>query len=38
MKTNGKNKNGSSNGIRKFTTQASLDSYVWSIRDILLGS
>lgn len=38
MKTNGKAKNGSSNGARIFTTQASLDSYVWGICDILRRS
>lgn len=39
MKTsNGKIKNGAVNGVRKFTTQASLDSYVWSICDILRRS
>lgn len=36
--SNGKNRNGAGNGRRKFTTQASLDSYVWSICDILRRS
>jgi hypothetical protein len=39
MKTsNGKTKNGAANGVRKFTTQASLDSYVKGICDILRRS
>ena len=36
--SNGKNKNGVENGTRKFTTQASLDSYVWGICNILRRS
>src|SRR5262249_36712461 len=36
--SNGKNKNRAENGSRKFATQASLDSYVWSICDILRRS
>ena len=39
MKTsNNKTRNGVGNSTRKFTTQASLDSYVWSICDILRRS
>ena len=37
-KTNNKTKNGLTNGSRKFSSQASLDSYVWSICDILRRS
>src|SRR5512146_2148306 len=36
--SNNKNKHSVNNGTRKFTTQASLDSYVWSICDILRRS
>ncbi len=36
--SNGKTKNGAGNGVRKFTTQASLDSYIWGICNILRRS